>query len=92
MARTELAAGTWTVLWHSIFRQYLTEAQRAELADGVFALGASASSAARFGYIYLEQSRAGGCPVTLTTWPGGQRRVLGSAPAHGLPVRWRTRP
>ncbi len=91
LARTELADGTWTVLWHSIFRQYLTESQRAELADGVSALGASASPSARFGYVYLEQSRAGGCPVTLTTWPGGQRRILGSAPAHGLPVRWHTR-
>jgi hypothetical protein len=89
LARTELAAGTWTVLWHSIFRQYLSDAQRAELADGVVALGAMATVNARFGYIYLEQSRAGGCPVTLVTWPGGHRRVLGSAPAHGLPVRWR---
>ncbi len=89
LARTELVAGTWTVVWHSIFRQYLTEAQRAELAEGVAALGAAATPSARFGYVYLEQSRAGGCPVTLTTWPGGYRRVLGSAPAHGLPVRWR---
>jgi hypothetical protein len=90
LARTELADGNWTVLWHSIFRQYLTAAQRAELASGVAELGAAASPAARFGYVYLEQSRAGGCPVTLTTWPGGQRRILGSAPAHGLPVRWHT--
>jgi hypothetical protein len=88
LARSELADGTWTVLWHSIFRQYLTEVQRAELADGVAELGAAASPSARFGYVYLEQSRAGSCPVTLTTWPGGQRRILGSAPAHGLPVRW----
>jgi hypothetical protein len=77
------------VLWHSIFRQYLDDAQRAELADGVTGLGAAATQEARFAYLYLEQSRAGGCRVTLTTWPGGRRRVLGSAPAHGLPVRWR---
>ena len=88
IARTELATGTWTVLWHSIFRQYLSEAERIELADGVAALAGRASGSARFAYIYLEQSRAGGCPVTLTTWPGGRRRVLGSAPAHGIPVRW----
>jgi len=25
----------------------------------------------------------------LTTWPGGQRRVLGVAPPHGVPVTWR---
>jgi len=92
LARTELADGTWTVLWHSIFRQYLDQAQRAELAAGVEALAAAATPAARFAYLYLEQSRAGGCPVTLTTWPGGHRRVLGIAPPHGLPVTWHVAP
>jgi hypothetical protein len=86
--RTQLVPGTWTVLWHSIFRQYLDERQRAELANGVAELGALATPDARFAYLYLEQSRAGGCPVTLATWPGGHQRVLGSAPAHGLPVHW----
>ena len=88
VARTKLVPGTWTVVWHSIFRQYLSDLQRAELTAGVVALGAAATYRARFAYLYLEQSRAGGCPVTLTTWPGGHRRILGSAPAHGLPVRW----
>jgi hypothetical protein len=88
LARTKLVPGTWTVLWHSIFRQYLDERQRVELASGVAALGAMATPAARFAYLYLEQSRAGGCPVTLVTWPGGRHRILGSAPAHGLPVYW----
>jgi hypothetical protein len=76
------------VLWHSIFRQYLNEAQRTELADGVATLGSAATPTARFAYLYLEQSRAGGCPVTLTTWPGGRADVLGSASPHGIPVRW----
>jgi hypothetical protein len=92
VARLKLEPGSWTVLWHSIFRQYLSDVQRAELADGVAALGASATDSARFAYVYLEQSRAGGCPVTLTTWPGGHRQVLGTAPAHGLPVRWQANP
>lgn len=92
LARTTLADGSWTVLWHSIFRQYLDQAQRAELAEGVAALAGAATPAARFGYLYLEQSRAGGCPVTLTTWPGGRRRVLGTAPPHGLPVTWAAAP
>jgi hypothetical protein len=92
LARTELVPGTWTVVWHSIFRQYLSDIQRAELTSGVAAIGAAATPAARFAYLYLEQSRAGGCPVTLVTWPGGHRRILGSAPAHGLPVQWQARP
>ena len=28
------------------------------------------------------------CEVTLTTWPGGERRVLATALPHGPPVRW----
>jgi hypothetical protein len=88
VASVELVPGTWTVLWHSIFRQYLDEAQRVELADGVAALGAAATRQARFAYLYLEQSRSGGCPVVLTTWPGGQRQVLGTASPHGIPVHW----
>jgi len=88
LARTRLEAGTWTVLWHSIFRQYLDETERAELAVRVAEIAATAAARARFAYLYLEPSRAGGCRVTLTTWPGGHRRVLGSAPAHGLPVHW----
>jgi len=86
--RIGLVPGTWTVVWHSIFRQYLDEAQRAELADGVAALGAAATPRARFAYLYLEQSSSGGCPVVLTTWPGGERQVLGTASPHGIPVRW----
>jgi hypothetical protein len=89
LARMRLVAGTWTVLWHSIFRQYLSQAERAELVAGVAELGAAATPRARFAWLFFEQSAAGGCRVTLTTWPGERRRVLGSAPAHGLPVVWR---
>jgi hypothetical protein len=89
LARMRLVAGTWTVLWHSIFRQYLSHAERAELVAGVAELGAAATPRARFAWLFFEQSAAGGCRVTLTTWPGERRRVLGSAPAHGLPVVWR---
>jgi len=92
LARTALAAGSWTVLWHSVFRQYLDPAQRAELAQGVERLAAGATPAGRFAHLSLEQIRTGGCPVTLTTWPGGRQRVLGTAPAHGTPVTWGAAP
>jgi hypothetical protein len=89
LARVRLVAGTWTVLWHSIFRQYLSRAECVELVAGVASLGVAATPQSRFAYLYFEQSAAGGCRVRLTTWPGERRRVLGSAPAHGLPVHWR---
>ena len=89
--RIALADGSWTVLWHSIVRQYLDEAQRAAVADGIAALGAAATPAARFAYLFLEPDRptpSGECLVSLTTWPGGDQRILGTAPPHGLPVTW----
>ena len=91
LRRTVLADGTWTVLWHSIVRQYLDEVQRAAVAERVAELGAAATPSARFAWLALEPHRPtpdGECLVTLTTWPGGEHRVLGTAPPHGLPVTW----
>ena len=54
-------------------------------------LGAAATPSARFAWLALEPYRPtadGECLVTLTTWPGGEHRVLGTAPPHGLPVTW----
>jgi hypothetical protein len=88
LATALVSEGSWTVLWHSIFRQYLNADQRADMVSKIEALAAQATESARFGYLYLEQSRDGPCKVALTTWPGGRWRVLGTAPAHGLPVHW----
>jgi hypothetical protein len=91
LERTALADGSWTVLWHSIVRQYLDDGQRAAVTEGIGALGAAATATARFAWLCLEPHRRtsnGECLVTLTTWPGGTERVLGSAPPHGLPVTW----
>jgi hypothetical protein len=87
-ARTDLADGCWTVLWHSVVRQYLDQHQRTALTDRVRALGAAATRSSRFAYLYLEPTRDSGFLVTLTTWPGGRERVLGRASPHGIPVTW----
>ncbi|HEX9032364.1 MAG TPA: DUF2332 domain-containing protein, partial [Streptosporangiaceae bacterium] len=89
LARTSLRPGTWTVLWHSIMHQYLDESQQQAVAAGVAALGAAATPQARFAHVSLELVRGTpDTPVELVTWPGEQRRVLGTAPPHGLPVTW----
>ena len=88
LARTALAEGSWTVLWHSVVRQYLDPEQRTALADRVSKLGAAATSDARFAHLYLEPTRDNGFQVVLTTWPGGGARLLGIAAAHGIPVTW----
>ena len=49
--------GTWTVLWHSIMRQYLDREEVRELSDGVAAIGAAATESARFAHVTLELAK-----------------------------------
>jgi hypothetical protein len=89
ISRTALEPGTWTVLWHSIMRQYLSQVQKEAIDSGLEALGAQATNSARFAHVSLELVRGTtDTPVELVTWPGGVSRTLGTAPPHGLPVTW----
>ena len=89
IAGLRLEPGTWTVLWHSIMRQYLSPEQEAAIDEGIAALGATATGQARFAHVSLELVKGTAeTPVELVTWPGGERRRLGTAPPHGIPVTW----
>lgn len=89
IAGLSLQQGTWTVLWHSIFQQYLDAEQIGEMAGGIARLGATATESARFAHVTLELAKPGpATPVELTTWPGSERRVIGTALPHGVPVTW----
>jgi len=93
VAGIKLEPGTWTVLWHSIMRQYLDQEQNAALDAGVARLGAEATGSARFAHISLELVKGtADTPIELVTWPGGVRRRLGTASPHGLPVVFETHP
>ncbi|HEX3908844.1 MAG TPA: DUF2332 domain-containing protein [Mycobacteriales bacterium] len=83
--------GTWTLLWHSIFRQYLSQAERDALSTAIAAVGAAATPAARFAHVFLEPASpadGGFAEVIVTTWPGATRRRVGVAAAHGIPTTW----
>jgi hypothetical protein len=89
---TSLHDGTWTVLWHSVMWMYLTAAQKTEIVDAIEALGARATATARLAHLSLEARRRDDRSdhewlVTMTTWPGGDRRVLGVGDPHGG-VEW----
>lgn len=89
VSRSTLEPGTWTVLWHSIMRQYLSPEQKEAIDAGIEALGGQATNSARFAHVSLELVRGTtDTPVELITWPGRVTRRLGAAPPHGLPVTW----
>jgi len=91
----ELVTGTTTVLWHSVMWQYLDPAEQDHVRARIEALGADATPDAPFAHLFLEPTRrAPQAPheflVVLQQWPEGRRRVLATAPAHGLPLSWET--
>jgi len=89
IAGLRLEPGTWTVLWHSVMAQYLDAAEAEAIAAGIAALADAATGSARLAHVSLEPVRGlADIPVQLRTWPGGTRRLLGTAPPHGIPVTW----
>lgn len=92
----ELAAprpGVTTVVWHSVVRQYLDPAERERVEQLLAEAGARATDDAPLAHLTLEPDRVGDGRfrfiVELTTWPGGESRVLAEAKGHGPPVEWR---
>jgi hypothetical protein len=93
--RVSVTPGHWTVVWHSIFRQYLSDPEYDAMMAAIQTVAATATARARFAHVFAEpaeRSGAGEVQVVLTTWPGGQRRLLGVAAAHGIPTTWLDRP
>jgi hypothetical protein len=95
LGRVAVSTGHWTVLWHSVFRQYLSETEYAAMTATIQAIAGTASPEAPFAHIFAEPAKRSGdgdVEVVLTTWPGGHRRLLGVAAAHGIPTTWLDRP
>jgi hypothetical protein len=89
-----VAAGSVTVLWHSVMWQYLPGDQQDLITARLEDLGASAGADSPLVHLYAEPARrTPGSPheflVCMHEWPGdGERRVLGTMAPHGLPVSW----
>ena len=93
--RRELAttvAATTTVVWHSVVRQYLAPEERAEVDALIAVAGERATSDAPLVRLSLEPSKQTASTfrflVELTSWPGGDSRLLAECLGHGPPVTW----
>jgi hypothetical protein len=84
-------AGAVTVLYHSVFWQYMPAASQAALTEAIANLGASASPEAPFAWLRMEPppESLADMEVRLTLWPAGEDRILADVHPHGAWVRWR---
>jgi hypothetical protein len=90
-ARAAPAAGALTVIFHSVFWQYMPAGRQEALATVIAALGERATAAAPFAWLRMEPPPHNPAVVELrlTLWPGGEDRLLGHAHPHGAWVEWR---
>ncbi|MSO98558.1 MAG: DUF2332 domain-containing protein [Rhodospirillaceae bacterium] len=86
----DLPKGQTTVVYHSIFRQYVSRATDAHLKAVMAEASARATNKAPLAWLALEVPDAKAFPdLTLTMWPGGASTTLATAHYHGEWVRWR---
>jgi hypothetical protein len=87
-ALAERRAGVVSVVFHSIVEEYLSRRVRASVEETLARAGAATRNDTPLAYIRFEplpETFAYG--VTIRTWPGGEKRVVATAGAHGSDVR-----
>lgn len=81
------ARGVVTVVFHSVFVQYLAVSDRARVERVLLRAGRAAGIDAPLAWLRMEPA-TGTFEVRLTAWPGGEDRLLATAGPHGNAVRW----
>jgi len=89
-ARVAPRPGAATVLYHSIFWQYLPLETREGLEATIREIGARATPEAPFAWLRMESPPHSLATVELrlTSWPGGEDRMLAEVHPHGAWIRW----
>ena len=88
--RAAPSPGVVTVVYHSIFWQYLPAETQSALEAALDAHGAIATSDAPLAWLRMEPAPNRVVPVELRLrlWPGGAERRLAVVQAHGASVAW----
>jgi hypothetical protein len=89
-ARAAPSPGVATVIFHSIFWQYLSAETAAALRAAIEAQGAAATPDAPLAWLRMEAVPGQLAPIELrlTLWPGGEDRLMANVQAHGATVDW----
>lgn len=83
--------GAATVIYHSVFWQYMPAESQAALRKTIEHLGERATVQAPLAWLRMEPppENMAAMEVRLTLWPGGEERVLADVHPHGAAVSWR---
>lgn len=87
----EPTPGLATVIYHSVFIQYVPREARERLLAVIARAGRAATATAPIAWLRLEPPGPLGpadFEVRLTTWPGGEDRRLATCHPHGVWVDW----
>jgi hypothetical protein len=79
--------GVATVVFHSVFWQYLTDAAREACLTTLQEAGVRASSDAPLYLLRMEPAHHT-FEVRLTSWPGARDQLLATCSGHGREIRW----
>jgi hypothetical protein len=85
--RSSVEEGLATVVFHSVFMQYLSEGGRSGVVRALHEAGAGATERRPLAWLRMEPAKPD-FEVRLTVWPVGRDRLLARAGAHGQEVRW----
>jgi hypothetical protein len=90
LARAAPRGGVATVVYHSIFWQYLPPETKTSLRAAIETHGAAATAASPLAWLRMEPIDGQAFPIELrlTLWPGGEDRRLAIMHAHGASVNW----
>lgn len=83
----EPQAGGVTVVFHSIVLWYFEAAERDRVRELLTDAGRRATARAPVAWLSMESGGAL-AEIRLTTWPGGEERLLAESGYHGRPLRW----
>lgn len=87
------APGALTVVYHSIFWNYLDAAAQARITRAITDAGARATPAAPLAWLRFElDDTVSAARLTLSLWPGMQDLLLAEADAHAHHVIWHGMP
>ncbi len=79
-----------TVIYHSVFWQYVPQQGQIDLAAAILALGESATRANPVAWVRMEPpaENPANMQLLVTLWPGGEDRLLGYVHPHGTWANW----